>query len=190
MLLYVFSDGLKLGASKHWSEVLKIMTGETELKADAILEYFQPLQQVLDDEIERFEYEDEIRQKLEQFNAQSTEYCKKLEHSLWDTMTDINSTIKKDIHKNAVAESAKFIKTEYMSKFKDLTEENIRDEKISRQIKLIGQLGTNVLDESDLKNFTEIMDEMIHIYNMAEFCSYDKPNCTETERLTLDPGIN
>lgn len=37
-------DGLSLGLSKHWSETLSIMTnGETELSADAILEYFKPL---------------------------------------------------------------------------------------------------------------------------------------------------
>lgn len=41
-------DGLSLGNSKHWSEVLKVITnGETELSADAILEYFAPLQEFL-----------------------------------------------------------------------------------------------------------------------------------------------
>lgn len=41
------SDGLKLGNSKHWSEVLKVMTGESEMSADAILEYFKPLHDFL-----------------------------------------------------------------------------------------------------------------------------------------------
>lgn len=41
-------DGLSLGASKHWSETLKILTnGETKLSADAILEYFEPLDRFL-----------------------------------------------------------------------------------------------------------------------------------------------
>lgn len=41
-------DGLSLGASRHWSETLSILTdGETELSADAILEYFEPLDQFL-----------------------------------------------------------------------------------------------------------------------------------------------
>lgn len=42
-------DGLSLGLSKHWSETLSIMTnGETELSADAILEYFKPLTEFLE----------------------------------------------------------------------------------------------------------------------------------------------
>lgn len=46
-------DGLSLGKSKHWSEVLKVITnGETELSADAILEYFAPLQEFLKKENE------------------------------------------------------------------------------------------------------------------------------------------
>lgn len=47
-------DGLSLGLSKHWSEALKIITnGEQEIKADAILEYFQPLHDYLKKENER-----------------------------------------------------------------------------------------------------------------------------------------
>lgn len=45
--LWLCSDGLKLGASKHWSEVLKIITGEHEMSADAFLEYFKPLHDFL-----------------------------------------------------------------------------------------------------------------------------------------------
>ncbi|XP_055326230.1 angiotensin-converting enzyme-like, partial [Sitodiplosis mosellana] len=53
------SDGLKLGSSKHWSEALKIMTGKTEVSADAILEYFQPLREVLVQETQRLRQENE-----------------------------------------------------------------------------------------------------------------------------------
>lgn len=35
--------GLKLGLSKHWKEALKEFTGEDDLSADAVLEYFDPL---------------------------------------------------------------------------------------------------------------------------------------------------
>jgi peptidyl-dipeptidase A len=34
---------LSLGASKPWQDAMFLMTGQTEFKADAILEYFQPL---------------------------------------------------------------------------------------------------------------------------------------------------
>lgn len=39
--------GLSLGRSVHWSEALREMTGETELKTDALLEYYAPLYEFL-----------------------------------------------------------------------------------------------------------------------------------------------
>lgn len=39
--------GLSLGASKHWKEALFEMTGEHDLSAEALLEYFKPLQDFL-----------------------------------------------------------------------------------------------------------------------------------------------
>lgn len=53
-----------MGGSKHWSEALKVMTGQTEINADAILEYFQPLREVLVEGIEHMRQEDEKRQKF------------------------------------------------------------------------------------------------------------------------------
>lgn len=38
---------MSLGASKHWSDALQEMTGETEISASALLEYFEPLMQYL-----------------------------------------------------------------------------------------------------------------------------------------------
>lgn len=41
-------DGLSIGLSKHWSDSLSVITnGEREISADAILEYFKPLQDFL-----------------------------------------------------------------------------------------------------------------------------------------------
>ncbi|RZC38944.1 hypothetical protein BDFB_007692, partial [Asbolus verrucosus] len=40
-------DGLSLGASRHWSDVLEVITEERKLDASALLEYFQPLYEFL-----------------------------------------------------------------------------------------------------------------------------------------------
>lgn len=45
--------GLSLGRSVHWSEALREMTGETELKTDALLEYYAPLYEFLKKENEK-----------------------------------------------------------------------------------------------------------------------------------------
>ena len=41
---------LALGASKPWPEALKAMTGEDKIDATAILDYFAPLKQWLDEQ--------------------------------------------------------------------------------------------------------------------------------------------
>lgn len=48
--VYLVSDGLKLGSSRHWKDVLFVMTGERELSGSALLEYFQPLFKFLQQE--------------------------------------------------------------------------------------------------------------------------------------------
>ena len=44
---------LQAGSSKPWPEVLEKMTGSKKMQADAILEYFQPLEAWLDKEIQK-----------------------------------------------------------------------------------------------------------------------------------------
>lgn len=39
--------GLKMGQSIHWSDTLELLTGDRELKADALLEYYNPLMKYL-----------------------------------------------------------------------------------------------------------------------------------------------
>ena len=34
---------LELGSSQHWSDALYTLTGERDVSSDAIIEYFQPL---------------------------------------------------------------------------------------------------------------------------------------------------
>lgn len=48
-----FRAGLSLGASKHWSETLEILTGSKQVSAEALLEYFSPLHKFLKEENEK-----------------------------------------------------------------------------------------------------------------------------------------
>lgn len=41
---------LALGASKSWPDAMEVLTGERKMSADAILEYFKPLQDWLVEE--------------------------------------------------------------------------------------------------------------------------------------------
>ena len=51
---------MKLGASKPWPEALETLTGSRQMNADAILEYFQPLTDWLNEnEIETPSWDEE-----------------------------------------------------------------------------------------------------------------------------------
>lgn len=178
--------GLKLGGSKHWSEALMAITGDEKMNAHAILEYFKPLHDFLTIENQRLAKEDDIRQNLSKYNEEASIQCQKLQIADWDKTTDLNNITKAKIYAQAVAENARFTKSQYQLHFSHLHPNDFTDEKVRRQVQLIGDLGQNALDETRLLELTDTISEMVKIYNKAEFCAYGKANCTK--HLTLDPG--
>lgn len=185
----IFSAGLKLGASEHWSVALEALTGDKKMSAAALLDYFKPLHDFLIVENKRLADEDKMRQTLQMYNVDASKMCNKLQLAEWDKITDINNEEKAKIYAATLAEHAKFIKDEYNKHFNGSMPDHFRDEKIQRQILYITNLGISALNESQLNNLTNAKTEMEKIYNNAEFCGYSSPNCTKEERLTLDPGI-
>lgn len=188
MIATNYRDGLKLGGSKHWREALKAITGESEMTADALLEYFEPLHKFLATENLRLAKEDEVRQLLEQFNVEASRQCNKVQIADWDKTTDLNSEEKQEAYTRAITENAEFTKDQYNRHFAHLKLDDFSDEKVRRQIKLIGDLGTNILNQTELNDLTDTISEMVKIYNKATFCKYDNPHCSEDQQLTLDPG--
>lgn len=164
------SDVLKLGASKHWSEALKIMTGNAEMSADALLEYFKPLHDFLKDANQRLAKENEVRQILKKYNEDATAHCTKLQLADWGKTTDLNNATKLQIYQQAVTENAAFMKQEYKLYFSQYNPDDFSDEKVRRQVKILKDLGTDVLEESDLLALTENIQKMVKIYNSATFC--------------------
>lgn len=185
-----FSEGLKLGASKHWTHTLKAITGETELTAKALLEYFEPLQKFLKEENRRLEKEDEVRQILEQHNVVASDQCTKLVTAEWNVETDINNKTKQELLAQAVAENARFTKEQFDTHFRNLSQISFVDEKIQRQVLYLSKLGVDILDENRMSELLNVRKNMERVYSNAKFCDYGKPNCNlDTEGLTLDPGM-
>ena len=46
---------LALGASMHWSKALEMLTRDSEIKADSLVKYFQPLTDWLKDENKKYQ---------------------------------------------------------------------------------------------------------------------------------------
>lgn len=51
---YVFRKALRLGSSKHWTEILYMLTGSREITSDALLHYYKPLIVWLESLVEKF----------------------------------------------------------------------------------------------------------------------------------------
>lgn len=164
------------------------MTGQSNLTAEPILEYFEPLYDFLLRENMRLKKEDEIRLTLNDYNVAASKQCQKRQLAEWDVITDINNSSKRDAFKVAIAQYAQFIKSQYDQNFRDLNINDYHNETIRRQIMYLKRLGINALNENQLNELSEAKAKMEKIYNNAVFCDYFKQNCTEKERLTLDPG--
>lgn len=57
-VIYIgFRTGLEIGTSQTWQAVLQVMTGSSDIDGSALIDYFRPLQEYLDEENARFTVE-------------------------------------------------------------------------------------------------------------------------------------
>lgn len=57
-----------------------------------------------------------------------------------------------------------------------------------RHLKQLQNIGTSILSKEELDDFNKAVGKMTQIYSAATICPKDKPECTDDERLTLNPG--
>lgn len=180
---------MKLGASKHWSEILKTMTSETELNANAIIEYFHPLYEFLKKENIRLKLEHDTREKLDSYNIEAIDQCRIFQLAEWDFITDVNNKSKQEARAQAIVNLAAFRQTAYRNSFQGIAPEDIDDEYLRRQLQYISKLGINFLNESRLNEWSRLKSNMENIYSTAVFCPFEKQYCDlKTEGITLEPG--
>lgn len=190
------AKGLRLGASKHWSEALKLMTNESQISASALLEYFNPLYEFLKEDNKEHESlqaineenENKMRETLNRFNEEATIKNHNLQIAEWNRITDLNNQTLATIYEQAVRDNAQFRKEQYNIHFREVQPESFSDQQIRRQVRFAKNLDVNILDDTKLDELTKVKSEMEKIYNRAQFCSYYNQNCSKDHELTLDPG--
>lgn len=180
---------MKLGASKHWSEILRTMTSETELSANAIIEYFHPLYEFLKKENIRLKLEHDTRERLDAYNIEAIDQCRKFQLAEWDFITDVNNKSKQEARAQAIVDLASFRQTAYRNSFQGIAPGDIDDEFLRRQLQYISKLGINFLNESRLSEWSRLKSNMENTYSTAIFCPFEKQNCDlKAEGITLEPG--
>ncbi|RZB38755.1 hypothetical protein BDFB_008530 [Asbolus verrucosus] len=170
-------DGLALGASKHWSDVLEAIT------AVAVAVFAIPTKCAMS--------EDELKDFLANvYEKSASAICTKSNEAEWNFDTDINNSEKQAILLNVTLEAAAFQKSNWEQYFKDLNPDDYVDEQIKRQVKNLRILGNAALSEEKLTQLTTVTNTMTNIYSTAKICPYSKQNCDlSTEGLSLEPGM-
>ncbi|KAF5302724.1 hypothetical protein FQR65_LT08466 [Abscondita terminalis] len=176
-------NGMSLGASKHWKDVLKEMTGETDLDATAILEYFDPLLKYLKEE--------NLKCYLRNtYEKEASRHTNDLVHAEWNFVTDVANKTAEEEQLAVKLEVSKYNKDVWTNVFHNLNEDDYSDDVLKRQIKILKVVGNAALEEDKLSELSAAVNHMTNIYNTAKICPYSKPDCSlQTDGLALEPGI-
>jgi peptidyl-dipeptidase A len=185
--------GLSLGTSKHWSEALEAITGSKEISSEPILEYFAPLMVYMQEYIDSAtSEEDEILVKLEEYNAEAVLKCNARSLASWKVDTNVGVESYVIEYQTAVSNYAEFRKNQYNSyfeeKIKNMKAGHYYNQELIRQLQLLNNMGTSLLEESDLNKLTSEKTAMASAYNSATICPYDDQGCA-TPSWSLDKEI-
>lgn len=151
--------------SKHWNEALFEMTGEREISASAILEYFKPLSDFLD-------RENAIKQRLMDYKDDAISECNSLQLAEWASAVDVGNKEKEALRGEAVLKYAEFAKATY-ERFKDIKVDEIGDELSRRQVNSLQTLDTDILSVAQLTE-VYIYQKLIskHLFDLFFYFSF------------------
>nr|XP_034299429.1 uncharacterized protein LOC117680950 isoform X2 [Crassostrea gigas] len=169
---------LKVGSSKPWPEVMKELTGQSKMDATAILDYFKPLQQWLEEQNKGEEKGWETNCNSfthgELFGYWLNNYednAKRVFHDMMKTTFDYESNMtehNKNKKTEAILKLSEFRKEAY-DYVRHIDIPNIKNERHRRLFGKIKDIGTGALKNvDDLKKMEELQSEMINIYSTAK----------------------
>nr|XP_011423379.2 uncharacterized protein LOC105325490 isoform X2 [Crassostrea gigas] len=169
---------LKVGSSKPWPEVMKELTGQSKMDAIAILDYFKPLQQWLEEQNKGEEKGWETNCNSfthgELFGYWLNNYednAKRVFHDMMKTTFDYESNMtehNKNKKTEAILKLSEFRKEAY-DYVRHIDIPNIKNERQRRLFGKIKDIGTGALKNlDDLKKMEELQSEMINIYSTAK----------------------
>ena len=89
-----------------------------------------------------------------------------------------------------ILEYAKFRKEKFVEYFQNADINSFTDPAVKRKLKILKDIGTAALSDTELTNLNAAKNRMSTIYNRARICPFAKQDCNLTsEGLTLDPDI-
>lgn len=89
-----------------------------------------------------------------------------------------------------ILEYAAFRKSNFDDYFKTADIDSFTNPDVKRKLKILKDIGTAALDDTDLTTLNAAKNRMSSVYNEAKICPVTKKDCNlATEGLTLDPEI-
>lgn len=180
-------EGLSLGYSNDWQEALEKLTGEREMSGQALLEYFAPLKQFLQEENRKFKAA-EMGQIIERYNEQYSLACNEQVKAQYATQVDVGNPQLQQQLTQIMAANTQFVLDNYNRFFVDVDPTMFPDRLVSRQLQFLTEISINKLPQEDLSKLQNALGKMQNTYSSAKICPYTEQSC-RTATLSLDPEL-
>ncbi|XP_075846496.1 angiotensin-converting enzyme [Microtus pennsylvanicus] len=195
---------LQAGCSRPWQEVLKDMVGSDALDAQALLEYFQPLSQWLQEQNQRngevlgwpeyqwrpplpdnYPYsidlvtdETEANRFVEEYDRTAQVLWNAYAEANWHYNTNITLEASKILLQKNKEVANHTLKYGTLAKKFDVT--NFQNSSTQRIIRKVQNMDRAVLPPNELEEYNQILLDMETIYSIADVC-YTNGTCLQLE---------
>ncbi|XP_012944355.1 angiotensin-converting enzyme [Aplysia californica] len=194
----LFHNMLSMGASKPWQEAMEVMTGQRNMSAEPLMEYFKPLIDYLkkettgenlewtddcpqEDYHEQMDQLDDVEDFLSNYNEGALTVYNQAMEAEWAKKTNGTEENEKEMVRRQVRK-AKFRQRSYKqaAKFDDV---KVTPD-MRRQLNKIKDIGASALrNETKLERLQSIISDMGSIYSAA------KPCLSNGECMLIEPGL-
>ncbi|XP_065507211.1 angiotensin-converting enzyme isoform X2 [Caloenas nicobarica] len=185
---------LKAGSSKSWQEILFNLTGTDKMDAGALLEYFSPVTQWLQEQnnktnevlgwpefdwrppipegypegIDKIADEAQAKEFLAEYNSTAEVVWNAYTEASWAYNTNITDYNKEIMLEKNLAMSKHTL--EYGMRARQFDTSDFQDQSVIRILKKLSVIERAALPEDELKEYNSLLSEMETTYSVAKVC--------------------
>ncbi|XP_061223897.1 angiotensin-converting enzyme [Neopsephotus bourkii] len=189
---------LKAGSSKSWQEILFNLTGMDKLDAGALLEYFSPVTEWLQEQnnktnevlgwpefdwrppipegypegIDKISDEAQAKEFLSEYNSTAEAVWNAYTEASWAYNTNITDHNKEIMLDKNLAMSRHTL--EYGMRARQFDPSDFQDESVTRILRKLSIIERAALPEDELKEYNTILSDMETTYSVAKVCRENK----------------
>ncbi|XP_057277957.1 angiotensin-converting enzyme [Pezoporus wallicus] len=189
---------LKAGSSKSWQEILFNLTGTDKLDAGALLEYFSPVTEWLQEQnnktnevlgwpefdwrppipegypegIDKISDEAQAKEFLSEYNSTAEAVWNAYTEASWAYNTNITDHNKEIMLDKNLAMSRHTL--EYGMRARQFDPSDFQDESVTRILRKLSIIERAALPEDELKEYNTILSDMETTYSVAKVCRENK----------------